>query len=326
MSLIVGPSVTKQELERHLAQHYELGKLHSYSKMKKGLGNALYRIRTTTGDYTFKIAIRNNPVRVGYEIELLRHVKHLPIPQPVRAKDGTYLRDFKGYKSFLYPFLPGIERKRFTDTMLRGVGTFLGKLHLQTRGFSSKIPRIEYYDMPSKNLTKILKDASKEKHPVLAEAIAYAGVQLLSYELPKNLPRGAMHIDLKPENALFRNGRLSGVVDFDNSYTGPLLLDLANTLMWWCSHNGRFDFRKARIIYKAYTKERPLSGAERAAFFTVFHYNILSHFIVNPYVHHSKDFPTLRIPQDYMLWEVKHLLATQRNLHISKEKFATLFV
>ncbi|PIR82999.1 hypothetical protein COU19_02960 [Candidatus Kaiserbacteria bacterium CG10_big_fil_rev_8_21_14_0_10_56_12] len=167
------PTLTKKRLETVLAQHYRLGRLRSYARLKKGLGNALYHVSTEKGDYTLKIAIRNNPVRVRYEIDLLNTLSRLPTPTPLKTRQGGYLFDYHGYQSFMYPFLPGEHRKRMTPTMLKDVGIFLGKLHFQTEGYTSKINRFRFYDITSKNRGVIMRDSRRVKHPRLREAVEY---------------------------------------------------------------------------------------------------------------------------------------------------------
>lgn len=320
VNVLPAPSVTKQELRTILAKHYDLGELLSYSKMKKGLANSLYRLHTTKGDFTLKIAIRNNPIRIRYEIDLLNHLYNLPTPRPIETKSGGHLFNHKGHKSFVYPFLLGRETKRFTGNMLREVGEFLGKLHLETIGFTSHIERMEFYNISPKNFKKIIKGSEKLSDPKIQEALSYLETNTLRYRLPYSLPKGAMHIDLKPENTLFVGGKLSGVVDFDNSYIGPLVLDLANTLMWFCSKDGRFDKSKAKAIYFGYQKVRKLTQQERRFFFEAFHWAPLTHMLIDIY------FLALRkLPKNYILWGLNNLLETEKGFRFTKSEFLRMF-
>jgi homoserine kinase type II len=318
------PTVSKIELEDHLHRHYDLGTLLAFEKMKKGLGNALYKVTTTKGKYTLKISIRNNPVRVKYEIHLLTHLYNLPTPQPIQTKSKGYLPNYKGHKSFIYPYLPGKQKRRFTDMMLSEIGTFLGELHLQTEGFKSPIKRIEFYNFHPKNFAEVIKDSLLAKNQKIQNAVSYLKESTLKYVLPKGLPEGAMHIDVKPENTLFNRGHLSGIVDFDNSYNGPLILDLAATLMWFCSEKGKFNFPRAKIIYNAYNRARKLRSSELKAFFKAFHYAFLSHVLADIYLNYSKDFPEIELPESYMIWEIENLLETEKNLKISEREFLKL--
>ena len=145
MNILKGPTFTKETLERHLEKYSSLGKLLSYKKFEKGVANYVYKIKTTKGVFTLKISIRNNPHRIKYEIELLNKIKNLPTPKPIKARNGKYLVMYKNHQTFLYPYLSGQESKNINKEMICNVGKFLGKLHLQTKNFTSKIKRVKLY-------------------------------------------------------------------------------------------------------------------------------------------------------------------------------------
>mgnify|MGYP001620088207 FL=1 len=217
MPFLPSPKVNKIELKNHLSKYFSLGKLLYYKKFKKGLGNSLYHIKTTKGDFVFKIVIRNSPYKIYYEIDLQNTITNLPIPKPIKIKNRGYLFDYHGYKAFIYKFLPGKETNKFSKQMLFRVGKFLAKLHLQTEGFSSSIKRIDRYALTPVKLKYVIQESNDLKHPKIKKAISYLKSNALKYKLSTKLPKGAMHMDVKPENTLFKKGHLSGVLDFDIS-------------------------------------------------------------------------------------------------------------
>jgi homoserine kinase type II len=81
-----------------------------------------------------------------------------------------------------------------------------------------------------------------------------------------DLPRGPVHADLFRDNALFENGRISGVVDFYFAGVDCLLYDLAVCANDWCLEE---DFRlaAARVgaLLRAYHALRPFTAQEREA-------------------------------------------------------------
>jgi homoserine kinase type II len=83
---------------------------------------------------------------------------------------------------------------------------------------------------------------------------------------PTELPRGVIHADLFPDNALFAGDRLTGVIDFYFSCTDFLAYDLAVCLNAWCFEEERaYSADRARAMIGAYETVRPLSVDERAA-------------------------------------------------------------
>src|SRR3546814_17277939 len=65
-------------------------------------------------------------------------------------------------------------------------------------------------------------------------ALVDAQLGALEREWPHSLPSGVIHADLFPDNALFRDGRISGVIDFYFACTDSFAYDLAVTHSSWC--------------------------------------------------------------------------------------------
>jgi homoserine kinase type II len=77
------------------------------------------------------------------------------------------------------------------------------------------------------------------------------------------LPRANLHADLFRDNLMFDGPHLSGVIDFYNACSGPMLYDVAITLNDWCSTaSGSLDLSRARALLAAYASLRPFHPAE----------------------------------------------------------------
>lgn len=319
MARLRAPQVNKKDLKKYLERHYKLGRLLSIKKFKKGLANHLYLLTTEKGKFSLKIAIRNNSERLDYEIKLLNSIKNLPVPRPVRTIQGVYIFNYKNHRSFIYPYLPGKEEKVFSSKMLYEIGRFLGRLHLQTEKFRSSVNRIKFYHCPPSYVRGVVRRSSKIRNKKIREALVYIKKNAAKYQIPKGLPKGGIHTDVKPENTLFDRGKLSGVVDFDNSYIDALISDLANTLMWFSCIKGEMDFEKAKAIYQGYISVRKLSAREEGSMYIVFRnifYGITAHCI--DYVAEGK------LPEKYAVWVIDNLLNTEKNLMMTKEEFMAL--
>lgn len=303
--------------------NYDVGYVLSYKRIKKGFANVVVVVKTTRGKYILKIVVRNNPFsRVRYEVDLLNFIKGLPTPNPVKAKNKQYLLDYnKTNKAFIYPYLPGRQLKKIDKSMLKQVGEFLGKLHLRTKNFKSSVRRMELYNIDQKYFREMIKVSRKSlKDKKIQKWIDYMGKNLMQYLLPKSLPQGGMHIDYKPENVLFTKDKITGIIDFDNSYNGPLVLDLANTMMWFCSEEGKFDVKNAFAIYQGYRSIRKLNSQEKEYLFEALHFAFLSHMLVDIY------FLALdKLPLSYIKWGMANLCETEKNLTLTKEEFKSIF-
>ncbi|MBV8337991.1 MAG: phosphotransferase, partial [Alphaproteobacteria bacterium] len=101
-----------------------------------------------------------------------------------------------------------------------------------------------------------------EVQPGLAEEL---DVELIRLERswPQDLPAGVIHADLFPDNVFFRDGELSGLIDFYFACTDFLAYDLAICLNAWCFEtDGSLNVTKARLLLEGYRQKRPLAPSE----------------------------------------------------------------
>lgn len=315
--------VIKASIEKFLT-NYDIGKLVSFKHVKKGFANRVFYIKTTQGEYILKIAVRNNPNnRFKYEVDLLEHLKGrgLPVPKIIRSKKNKLFLRYQGHGAFIYEYLPGKQLEKFSSVMFREIGTTVAKIHLTTAKFESPVKRMELYNVYPALFKRQVALSRKTKDKKILGAIDYFEQELPKYFLPKFLPQGAMHIDVKPENTLFKNGHLSGLVDFDNSYNGPLVFDLAHTLMWFCARKGNFDFAKTKIVYDAYNRVRHLNKAERDNMSRALHYSCLSHSFIDVYFQiHRKE-----LSLEYVYWGIDNLLPAHKHLLKNEARFKKIF-
>ena len=80
---------------------------------------------------------------------------------------------------------------------------------------------------------------------------------------PDNLPSGAIHADLFPNNVLFVGDELTGVIDFYFACHDLYAYDLAVCLNSWCfDSDGSFNITKSTALIKGYQTRRPLEADE----------------------------------------------------------------
>ena len=72
-----------------------------------------------------------------------------------------------------------------------------------------------------------------------------------------------LHADLFRDNALFEGSHLTGVIDFYNACSGPMLYDLAISVNDWCSDaDGHLDPARTEALLGAYSARRRFHPAE----------------------------------------------------------------
>jgi len=165
----------------------------------------------------------------------------LPIPVPVRV----------GFPGCGYPWhwsvvpwldgTPGVEAIGDATILARDLGTFLGALH---RPAPRDAPSNPWRGVPLRQRTPALVDGlARIGGRVDTQAIRRAWDRLVEASPWTSAPVW-IHGDLHPDNLLFRQGRLSAVLDFGDLTAGDPATDLAVAWMA-CSASTRATFREA---------------------------------------------------------------------------------
>ena len=91
-------------------------------------------------------------------------------------------------------------------------------------------------------------------------------LEALSEQWPNHLPRGVIHADLFPDNVLFLNDAVSGVIDFYFACSDLFAYDLAICMNAWCFElDGAFNVTKAKALFNGYNSVRQLQPGEISA-------------------------------------------------------------
>lgn len=172
----------------------------------------------------------------------------LPVPAPLHEPLAV-----AGKAALLVPWLPGHHVERPGTAHCRQLGAALGRLH------QCPLP-----DQPASNDATALAALASEI-PRLPAADARRADALLARWHAMALPEGLIHADLFRDNALFSDGRLSGLLDFYAAGRGPLVFDLAVAINDWCMPEDRPDEALMAALLDGYNGQRPLASAESEA-------------------------------------------------------------
>jgi homoserine kinase type II len=253
--------LARPELETFLAP-YGLGHLRDFQGIAAGSENTNYFISLEQGEFVLTLVERGPVQEMPFFIELLDvlHQADLPVPYALRTTDGSALRELAGKPALLQPRLAGKHISTPNTQHCAQVGELLGQLHLATR------------DKVLERKTDRGLDWMLQEGAILISHLEQAPGDLLKAALDEierlkpaimALPRANLHGDLFRDNALFEGTHLTGVIDFYNACSGPMLYDLAIALNDWCSTaEGLIDAPRARALLGAYAALRPFTAAE----------------------------------------------------------------
>jgi homoserine kinase type II len=254
--------LARPELEAFLAP-YGLGRLLDFQGIAAGSENTNFFISLEQGEYVLTLVERGPVQEMSFFIELLDvlHEADLPVPYAIRTTDGVALRELAGKPALLQPRLAGKHIKQANAQHCAQVGELLAHLHLATQAANMiKRKTDRGLDWMLEEGTQFLSHVNAEQQQLLQQALEEITRQK---EKILALPRANIHADLFRDNAMFEGTHLTGLIDFYNACSGPMLYDVAIALNDWCSDDdGLIDGPRARALLGAYAALRPFTAAE----------------------------------------------------------------
>ena len=185
----------------------------------------LFERRTDPADLPYFVAAMQAAVAAG-----------LPGPEPIAPISGPIIGTLCDRAALVVSKLPGSDVREPTPLQARAAGAMLARLQAAGQGLAPK------------------------PNPLGREALQRLAAQLqVAIALPdvSDLPVGFIHADYFPDNVLFLEETVSGIIDFYFACSDIAVYDLAVALVAW---NDR-----AHDVLNGYRSVRPLSDAETAA-------------------------------------------------------------
>jgi homoserine kinase type II len=264
--MAVYTEVTAEELSALLGR-YGIGRLMAFKGIAEGIENSNYFLETETGHFILTIYERRvSPEDLPFFLGLMEHLaeRGLRCPTPVHDRDGTVLQTLAGKPAAIVTFLPGYSLQRPKPLHCRALGKTLAMLHRAGEGFA--LERRNALSLAGwRQLAATIGGVADKIAPGMSAGLTSA-LEALSADWPENLPSGVIHADLFPDNVLFLNDGVSGVIDFYFACNDLLAYDLVVCMNAWCfEFDGSFNVTKARALFNGYNLVRPLTAEETAA-------------------------------------------------------------
>ena len=257
--------VTESELSDWL-RNYSVGRLESLEPIESGIENTNYFVTTSQGRYVLTLFERLPDAELPFYLGLMAHLaRHgIPCPAPIADLSDRYLQSVKGKPAVLVTRLAGKSIQRPGARECGELGMLLGRMHLAGRSYSAYLenPRgPKWWRLAAADLDRFLDEKKR--------ALLKAELQFQSAQRFPDLPRGPVHADLFRDNALFDQGRLSGVIDVYFAGVDCLLYDLAVCANDWCladpEADPALDEARMRALLEGYAAVRPFTPLERGA-------------------------------------------------------------
>lgn len=185
----------------------------------------------------------------------------LPVAGPLRTRGGDHqlLRD--GRSIGVQPVLPGELLDAAELDQVRAAGSTLGALHTQLAAWPD-----------AKLLEHVQPVAGRSELWVYPEGFAETvppdlrdRLERRIVDLPE-LPRQPIHSDFRGANVLYQDGKITGVIDFEEARIDAAVVDLAHALCLlgtWYRNWQPITPEAQTAFLDSYTDRRPLTEAER---------------------------------------------------------------
>jgi homoserine kinase type II len=248
---------------------YDIGDVVACTGIAQGIENSNFRLQTTVGPFILTLyEKRVRPEDLPFYLDLMSHLaaSGFHCPTPVADRDGVMLQTLSGRPAAIVTVLDGagLPETDISPAHCRDVGAAAARLHIAGS------------DFPSERANDLSVETWRPLFLPLAERVDTYSVGLahwidselsfLEQNWPSGLPAGTVHTDMFPDNVFFRDGALSGVIDFYFACTDMLALDLAVCLNAWCfDRDARFIPANAQALIDGYQARRRLDAAEQQA-------------------------------------------------------------
>ena len=250
----------RSELSAFL-QSFEVGSLVSYEGITAGIENTNYFVTTSVGEFVLTVFEFTQATELPFFLELMGYLAEQGIASahPLADENGRYLQRLKGKPAVLVHRLKGASVTTPDVGHCAAIGAAMARMHQAADGFSGYRANDRGPQWQTSTVKLVLPKLNRADRALLKEALSERRSMCCD-----TLPTGVIHADLFRDNALFESHDLSGIIDFYYAHNGPLIYDLAVTVVDWCL-NARDEFAasEAGDLVKAYDEIRSVSDDER---------------------------------------------------------------
>lgn len=257
-----------------LIQKYNLSKKTSCSLLKSWI-NDTYLVQDKKRKYIFRIYHFNWRTRTEITEELrlinLLHAKNLPVSAPIPDQNGNFIQIFSAIEGerygVLFTYAKGKKGLQYPPAIHEKIGSVMAKIHLQTQNIL--LERVTY--TPKVLIEEALKNVSPFLRPNLSSTLFLKQQSqklldiLTNLTVTNKLRKGAVHLDMWPDNMNITKDHNITIFDFDFCGNGWLCMDIAFYVMMLFSITPNTEDYKNKIahFYKGYEKITPILKEEK---------------------------------------------------------------
>ncbi len=280
-------TVDLDRLAETVLPSWGLGPILSAATPSTGFVNRTLLLRTPDGRYALRAYRHRDRLPIEREHALIAsaHARGVPAVLPISLPNGETILEHEGRYYALFPHAPGhqVARDSLGPSEAAAMGQALATIHRALRDYPPQ--QVAARDFAFDRVTTLARIdrltavVKAQPHPTPVDGHALARLKgrrdwLLSAPAVDvsgwaALERQVIHGDYQEANVFFAAGRVSAVIDWDQSYAAPPAWEIARTF------HLALDFSPAlcRAFLEAYRARLPLRSDDldrAAAYYAIF--------------------------------------------------------
>jgi Ser/Thr protein kinase RdoA (MazF antagonist) len=260
-----------QTIEKLLGK-YELDKIKQIKPFDTS-GNITYLVKSTKNNYLLRLSPSGFRWRskreIEAELEIINYLRknNFPTPVPIVAKDGRQIISWENHFGYLREFVNAKPKLNPTIEEIKRFGETLGQFHSLIESYKTKQKRTHIWDLEEtkKNFLQDKKMILKSTFEQKDEFVNKFENEIFSLDFPNALPSGTIHEDLGKRHVFWAKDKIIGIIDFDRSYYGKLVLDLGQACRGWCFTNDSKTWKNDafQVLMDGYQNQRKPTHSEK---------------------------------------------------------------
>jgi len=302
--MAVFTKLEKQEIEDFL-KNFSIGDLISFEGIIKGTENSNFKIITSKNKYILTILEKrveeeDLPFFMSLQNELVEH--GFNCPKPIKNNNNLIINKLKNKNAVIISFLDGENLSTIMPEHCYELGSKIAEFTNITKKLKlSRVNSLRYENWVKiyESFKNINDYSYQEYFSVLNEELIF-----LKKNWPINLPKAIIHADLFVDNVLFKDNKISGIIDFYFSCSDFIAYELALTANDWCfNKDGMFNLDNFNSLIMGYNNISSLNYEEKASMNVLFRgaaVRILVTRLYDKIFHPNEGLNELKDPEEYL--------------------------